>query len=131
MKNIQFKNFATRATFASKHLLTECDHSYGEDLFATAGSVVQVWSYERSSPLHTFEWGIDTITKLKFNPSEANLIASVAMDRSICLYDIRGNTPLQKITLKNKSSALCWNPYEPMNFVVVSVSNIIYFFIGK
>lgn len=40
------------------------------------------------------------------------------MDRSICLFDIRGNTALQRITLKNKSSALAWNPYEPMNFVV-------------
>ena len=25
---------------------------------------------------------------------------------------------MQRITLKNKSSALAWNPYEPMNFVV-------------
>jgi DDB1- and CUL4-associated factor 13 len=113
-----FKNYSTRATFTSKHLLTGCDHSYGEDLFATAGSVVQLWSYERSSPLQTFEWGVDTVTKLRFNPSETNLILSVAMDRSICLFDIRGNTALNRITLKNKSSALAWNPYEPMNFVI-------------
>ena len=118
-----FKNYQTRATFASKHMLTGIDHSYGEDLFVTGGACVQVWTYERSSPLHTFEWGIDTVTKVKFNPSESNLIATVAMDRSICLYDIRGKTPLQRITLKNKSAAITWNPYEPMNFVVVSTSN--------
>jgi WD40 repeat protein len=46
-----FKNYTTRATFTSKHMLQGLDHSYGEDIFATAGSVVQIWSYERSSPL--------------------------------------------------------------------------------
>mmetsp|Transcript_43281 Transcript_43281/g.31602 ORF Transcript_43281/g.31602 Transcript_43281/m.31602 type:complete len:94 (+) Transcript_43281:434-715(+) len=65
-----------------------------------------------------FDWGVDTVIKLKFNPSEVNLLASVAMDRSICLYDIRGGSALQKVFLNNKSSAICWNPYEPMNFVV-------------
>lgn len=49
------------------------------------------------------------------------MLASVALDRSIILYDIRGNTALQKIQMKNKCAALCWNPYEPMNFVVVSI----------
>lgn len=58
------------------------------------------------------------MTKIKFNPSQVNLLASVALDRSICLYDIRGNTALNKIYMKNKSSAICWNPQEPMNFVI-------------
>ena len=40
------------------------------------------------------------------------------MDRSICLYDLRGNTPLKKVTLKNKSSCAAWNPYEPLNFTI-------------
>lgn len=71
------------------------DHSYSDDLFATSGGVVQIWNYERSSPIQSFEsWEVDTVTKLKFNPSETNLLASVAMDRSICFYDIRGKTAL-------------------------------------
>lgn len=61
-------------------------------------------------PLQTFQWGVDTVTKLKFNPSQVNLIAAVAVDRSICLYDIRGSTPINKIYMKNKSAAICWNP---------------------
>ena len=118
LQNIGLRNYQPRATYVSKGLLTGLDHSYSEDLFATAGSVVQIWNYERSAPLQTFEWGVDTVTKVKFNPSQVNLLASVGMDRSICLYDIRGNTPVNKIYLKNKSSAICWNPQEPMNFVV-------------
>jgi WD40 repeat protein len=35
-----FKNYQTRATFTSKHMLYGIDHSYGEDKFVTAGSVV-------------------------------------------------------------------------------------------
>lgn len=34
------KNYQTRATFASKHMLSAVDHSYGEDKFATAGALV-------------------------------------------------------------------------------------------
>ncbi len=59
-------------------MLSGLDHSYGEDIFVTGGAVVQVWSYERSSPLQSFEWGVDTVNKVKFNPSEINLIASTA-----------------------------------------------------
>lgn len=122
------RNYNPRASYISKHTLTSCDHSYGEDLFATSGSAVQVWNYERSTPLLTFEWGVDTVTKLKFNPSMPNLIAAVSVDRSICLYDIRGNTPLKKVFMKNKSSAICWNPQEPMNFVVGNENGNLYTF---
>lgn len=89
-----FKSFDAKATYMSKGLLHNIDHHYSENLFATSGSVVQVWSYERSNPLQSLEWGVDTITRLKFNPSETNILATVSMDRSICLYDIRGNTAL-------------------------------------
>ena len=114
----QTLNYKARATYVSKHMLMGADHSYDENMFATGDSVVQLWNYDRSAPLQSFEWGVDTVTKIKFNPSQVNLLASVANDRSVCLYDIRGNTPINKIYLKNKSAALCWNPQEPMNFVV-------------
>ena len=90
-----FKNYLPQATYISKGAVLNIDHSYSDDLFATSGSVVQIWNYERSSPVQSFEsWNVDTVTKLKFNPSETNLIASVGMDRSICFYDIRGKTAL-------------------------------------
>lgn len=72
-----------------------CDHSYSDDLFATAGSVVSIWNYERSAPVLSFDsWNVDTIYKVKFNPSETNVIAGVCGDRSLCFYDIRGKTAL-------------------------------------
>jgi WD repeat and SOF domain-containing protein 1 len=90
-----FKNYLPQATYLSKVGVLNIDHSYAEDLFATSGGVVQIWNYERSSPIQSFEsWEVDTVTKLKFNPSETNLLASVAMDRSICFYDLRGKSAL-------------------------------------
>ena len=47
-------------------------------------------------------------------------MAGTGIDRSIVLYDVRGETPLHKILLPNKSHALSWNPIEPINFTVGS-----------
>ena len=100
-------------------MLSFVDHSYGDQMFASAGSCVQLWNYERSIPLQSFEQdSVDSITKVKFNPSEHHILGAVATDRSICLYDVRTNTPINKLYLKNKCSAFCWNPQEPFNFVV-------------
>lgn len=110
--------YKPKAQYMSKSILFNVDHSYDEPKFATSGSIVQVWDYERSDPVSKFDWGMDTVNTLKWNPSETNLILASTSDRSVCLYDIRGNTPLKRIFLKNKSSCLTWNPYEPINFVV-------------
>ena len=68
------------------------------------------------------------MTKLRFNPSQLNLIAAVSVDRSVVLYDIRGGTAINKIYMKNKSAALCWNPQEPMNFVIGNENSHCYTF---
>ena len=49
---------------------TSVDHHRSADMFATAGDVVNIWSQTRSEPIHTFKWGEDTITSVKFNPVE-------------------------------------------------------------
>ena len=91
------------------------EHSPQEEEFVTSGQVVQVWSYQRTKPIYQLEWNVDSILKAKYNPSDPNLLAASCSDRSLLLYDLRGETPVQKITLANKSMALCFNPLEPMN----------------
>lgn len=67
------------------------DHSWGgKDTFASAGQIVQIWSYERTKPISTFEWGVDTVLKVKYNPSEHNLLAGTGIDRTVVIYDLRG-----------------------------------------
>lgn len=55
---------------------------------------------------------------MKFNLSESNLLLATGIDRSIVIYDLRGSTPLKKISLMNKSQCAVWNPREPINFSV-------------
>jgi len=104
--------------YISKEAISGMHAHFGEPLFATGGGVVQIWNYERSHPVEEFDWGVDSIIKVRFNPSETNLLLGTSLDRSIILYDIKGNTPLRKIAMKNKSNAICWNPYEPVNFTI-------------
>ncbi|KAL4477426.1 hypothetical protein ABPG74_002576 [Tetrahymena malaccensis] len=103
--------------FYSKHVLGNVDHCWKGDNFVTSGGVVQVWNYERSKPVQSFEWGIDTVLKVKYNPSQFNLIAGTGIDRSVVLYDTRGDTAIQKIFLSNKCQTICWNPTEPINLI--------------
>jgi len=110
--------FTPTNIFTSKTVLTSIDHHFSERRFATSGQVLQIWSYERSLPIQTYDWGIDSILKVKFNPAEPNLVGCVGLDRSITLYDIRGQTPIRKNALTNKSMTLAWNPMEPINFTV-------------
>jgi WD repeat and SOF domain-containing protein 1 len=83
-------------------------------MFVTSAmQVVEVWDsnkyemlfvlsliYFSTKPTTTFEWGHDTVSCVKWNPSEDYIIASTASDRSICLYDIRAKTPIRKVILK-------------------------------
>lgn len=66
------------------------EHSPQEEEFVTSGQVVQVWSYQRTKPIYQLEWNIDSILKVKYNPSDPNLLAASCSDRSLLLYDLRG-----------------------------------------
>lgn len=104
--------------YLSKLVLGNVDHSPKESEFVTAGQIVQVWSYERTKPIYKLEWNVDSIFKVKYNPSEPNIICATGIDRSVILYDLRGESPIQKIYLNNKCPCLAFNPIEPMNFAV-------------
>ncbi len=44
------------------------DHHWQRDTFATAGQQVDVWDHSRSQPVHSFSWGADSLTSVRFNP---------------------------------------------------------------
>lgn len=103
-------------------------HSFESDQFCTSGQVVQVWNYNRSKPVGALEWGADSVLTCKYNPSEAHLLASTGIDRSVMIYDLRTNQPLSKTVLPNKSHCLSWNPYQPINFTVGNDDGNLYTF---
>ena len=43
-----------------------------EDMFATSGPKLDIWSMSRNEPVTSFSWGADTITSVKFNPVEVS-----------------------------------------------------------
>jgi hypothetical protein len=61
---------------------------------------VDIWDHERSDPVRGFAWGSDSVTAVRFNPAEADLLASAGSDRSIALYDLRSSTPIRKIIMQ-------------------------------
>ncbi len=74
------------------------DHHWQDSIFATCGDEVNIWDEERTEPVRTFTWGVDSISTVKFNPVETHILGATASDRSIMLYDMRGSTPLRKVS---------------------------------
>lgn len=96
------------------------DHQWDGVLFATAGSQVDIWDHDRSQPVNSFEWGIDTVISVRFNPGEPNILATSASDRSIAVYDLRMSSPARKLIMRTKTNSISWNPMEPMNFTAAN-----------
>mmetsp|Transcript_23716 Transcript_23716/g.68564 ORF Transcript_23716/g.68564 Transcript_23716/m.68564 type:complete len:446 (+) Transcript_23716:76-1413(+) len=116
------------STYNCTSMSNSIDHHWKKPLFVTTGDTVDVWDYNRSSPLSSFEWGCERVISSRFNPAEPALVASTAVDRSIGLYDLRGNTPIRKVILKLRSNAVAWNPLIPVNFTVANEDCNLYTF---
>jgi WD repeat and SOF domain-containing protein 1 len=112
------------ATWRTAGSFKSIDHHWFDPHFATAsGEAVQIWTPERSSSLQTHAdlWGSsDTVSVVRYNPAERNLLACCTADRGIGLVDTRTGTGLQKAILRMRSNDLQWNPMEPMNFCVAN-----------
>lgn len=115
-------------TWLGKDSFTGIDHKHSQPVFATSGTVVEIWDETRSSPIRSFEWGSDSITSVKFNPVETDILASTATDRAVALYDIRGNTPIRKVIMEMKSNAVSWNPMEAFHFTIANEDHNLYTF---
>lgn len=111
-----------------KNFFTAVDHHRRQDMFATSGPEVDLWSMARSEPVNSFSWGADTVTSVRFNPVEVNVLATTADDRNICLYDCRAATPIRKIILAMRTNAICWNPMEAFNFTAANEDHNLYTF---
>ncbi|CAK0783726.1 hypothetical protein CVIRNUC_006925 [Coccomyxa viridis] len=106
--------------FQGKHAFRGIDHHWSQSKFATAGAQVDIWDHERSEPISELSWGSDTVTAVRFNPAEADLLASAGSDRSIALYDLRSSTAIRKIVMQTRSNSIAWNPMEAFNFTVAN-----------
>uniref|UniRef100_A0A7S1CS50 Sof1-like protein domain-containing protein n=1 Tax=Bicosoecida sp. CB-2014 TaxID=1486930 RepID=A0A7S1CS50_9STRA len=115
-------------TWTGREAFHAVDHHWGAPRFATASSSVEVWDWARSTPVQSFTWGHDSVTAVRFNPAERDLLASAGADRSIGLYDLRAATPIRKLVMDMRTNALRWNPREPFNFTTASEDHQCYTF---
>lgn len=115
-------------TILGKTVFQGIDHHWSASMFATCGQQVDVWDEERAEPVRSFTWGADSIVSIKFNPVETNIIGATAADRNVLLYDTRGSASLRKVTLKNRSNAIAWNPMEAYTFTIANEDYNLYSF---
>jgi len=102
-----------------------------QNCFAVSAQDGNLYVYQqndRTDPMRTYNWGADTVTSVKFNPSEHDLISATGIDRSIMLYDLRVAKPIRKITLAMNSNCISWNPYNPIQFAVANEDYHTYIF---
>jgi len=115
-------------TVVSKTLLTGISHQHKTDKFATCGENTQLWVTGRAVPARTFQWGVDTIHHLRFNPVETNILGAAASDRAVILYDVREVGPVRKVVMNLKTNSIAWNPMEATIFTVANEDYNLYTF---
>lgn len=103
-------------TFNGEHAFKGLDHHFTDDVFATGGALIQLWNMARSNYVLNLSWGADNINTVKFNRTETNVLALSGSDNSIVLYDIRTNSPVQKVVTSMRANAISWNPMEAYHF---------------
>ncbi|KAG7257387.1 LOW QUALITY PROTEIN: hypothetical protein CRUP_031415, partial [Coryphaenoides rupestris] len=89
-------------------VFTGLDHHQKDGTFATCGQHVDIWDEQRSTPIRSFSWGVESFSSVRFNPIETELLASCASDRSIVLYDMRESTPLKKVIMTMRSNTILY-----------------------
>lgn len=107
-------------TYLGEHAFKGLDHHRDDGMFVTGGLNIQLWDINRSNYISDLSWGADNINTVKFNKTETNIIASAGSDNSIVIYDIRTNSPVQKVVTSMRTNAISWNPMEAFNFASAS-----------
>ncbi|PKY28155.1 WD40 repeat-like protein [Rhizophagus irregularis] len=115
-------------TYVGKFAFSAIDHHRSDPIFITSGSQVDIWDENRSDPIKTFNWGVDTINTIRFNQTETNIFGTCGTDRTIILYDLRMNSPLTKSVLQMRTNAIAWNPMEAFNFTAANEDHNCYTF---
>lgn len=64
-------------------VFTGLDHHRQDGLFATCGQQVDIWDEQRSSPIRSFTWGVDSFSSVNFNPVEVRYLKQNLSNRKL------------------------------------------------
>lgn len=115
----------------SRTLLTGISHHKEDPIFATCGEVCYLWEENRSVPLQTMKFQVDTLHDVKFNMINTEILAACGSDRSIILYDKRLGKPIKKVIMSMRPNKLSWNPKQAHIFTVANEDYNLYTFDGR
>ncbi|RWS23803.1 ribosomal processing protein-like protein [Leptotrombidium deliense] len=115
-------------TLIGRSMIMGVDHHYTKPLLMTCGEKVELWEETRSEPLQSYQWGADTVSKIKFNPVETDICVSTGSDRSLVIYDVKMSKPLRKVIMEMRSNTVSWNPMEAFHFTAANEDHDLYTF---
>lgn len=115
-------------TYLAPQGLNAIDHHRSDSTFATASSLVEIWDTNRTKPISQLKWGTEAVNAVRFNQTETSILASAGSDRSIVVYDLRTNSPVQKLVSSMATNAICWNPMEAFNFAAANEDHNVYLY---
>mmetsp|Transcript_40254 Transcript_40254/g.82389 ORF Transcript_40254/g.82389 Transcript_40254/m.82389 type:complete len:404 (-) Transcript_40254:2157-3368(-) len=99
-----------------------------KSFFVTGGKQVLIWDQHIFKPIQKLFWGASSISCMKFNPIEYNIVISSGSDRSIVLYDLRLHTPIKKFILDMRSNDISWNENISSEFTLANEDSNLYTF---
>lgn len=114
--------------YLGDHAFRSLDHHRDDPLFVTGGAIIELWDENRSRPISNLSWGADNVNKVRFNKTETSVLASTGSDNSVVLYDIRTNSPTQKVVQTMRTNSIEWNPVEAFNFVTANEDHNLYYY---
>jgi DDB1- and CUL4-associated factor 13 len=115
-------------TIVGQTFFTSIDHHHKEPIYATCGERIDIWDNIRNEPINSYTNGVDSHNSIAFHPIEYSIIGSLAIDRSITLYDMRQSSILRQVVLEMNSNSICWNPLEAMMFTIANEDHNLYTF---
>ncbi|KAI0271838.1 WD40 repeat-like protein [Russula aff. rugulosa BPL654] len=118
------------AVFPGKGTLHSIDHHATDPLFATSSTIVQIWDETKSAPVMdiTFSTSAESVTGVRFNPSEPSVLTSIGSNLTFILYDIRTGKAERRIVMQMKNKDLSWSPTFLTSILLVSEDHNLYTF---
>jgi len=116
--------------YPGKNAFNDIDHHSVDPLFATASNMVHVWDETKSAPITnlTFSTSTETVSRIRFNPSEPSILATIGSDRTFTLYDIRTSKAERRVIMQMRSNDLSWCPTFPTSILLASEDHNLYTF---
>jgi len=92
-------------------IFTSIDHHWSQNMFATCGQQLDIWDEDRTEPVRSFTWGVDSLHAVKFNPIEVTC-NYVFNETCLSYLELSGNLPWLEFLYDSKIFRSVRNSHE-------------------